>query len=59
MPAIQATRFLKDRIAFIAGKPCSHRNSLATGLGASGYLAMIATNSSQSRNLCNQSCSRG
>ncbi|EPJ76510.1 hypothetical protein CFII68_25996 [Pseudomonas sp. CFII68] len=23
--ATQATRFLKDRIAIIAGKPCSHR----------------------------------
>ncbi|MBD0684633.1 hypothetical protein CGA22_08845 [Pseudomonas sp. PSB18] len=28
--ATQATRFLKDRIGFIADKPCSH-NPLATG----------------------------
>ncbi|AUO44104.1 hypothetical protein B0E42_12250 [Pseudomonas sp. A25(2017)] len=25
LPAIEATRFLKDRIASIAGKPCSHK----------------------------------
>ncbi|OOG86336.1 hypothetical protein B0E42_11165 [Pseudomonas sp. A25(2017)] len=28
--AKQAPRFLRDRSAFIAGKPCSHINSLAT-----------------------------
>ncbi len=29
LPAKQAPRYLKDRIAFIAGKPCSHTNPFA------------------------------
>ncbi|OOG86651.1 hypothetical protein B0E42_10375 [Pseudomonas sp. A25(2017)] len=33
LPAMEAPRFLKDRSAFIAGKPCSHIDSLATGGG--------------------------
>ena len=39
--AIQATRFLKDRIGFIAGKPCSH-NHLATGIHNPGSVFALA-----------------
>ncbi len=40
LPAMEAPRFAKDRIAPIAGKPCSHRgNPLTTGkLGQASVL---------------------
>ncbi len=31
LPAMQAMRSLRNRVAFIAGKPCSHISLLATG----------------------------
>ena len=35
--AMQVPRFLKDRVTFIAGKPCSHSH-LATGLCVAGLV---------------------